>query len=667
MTASQTSLPLSVPPFVVVTYVGVDLGADPYTVSNEVSGKQFSANAPTVAFLEAVRATGSYRAALKAAGMSAPAGEQLLAQLIRFGVVVSRGQTNRDAPAPVTPLESRAIMIRFDLLDAAWMAARFRTLGRLLFGPFGFALWLGLGLAALVGVLLNGDKAALALQQVPQTGWAGFAAFVLLFVGLKICHEMGHALAYQEMCRREALDPGPIRMGISIFALTPFPYTNVTGAWRLRGRVPRAVIGAGGLYLEFLVVFVATLWWANTGSGVWQTAIFQVAMFATVSSLLFNLNPLVKLDGYYILSDLAAMPNLAGRGSQAAMAWLSRRLGAKVGPPARVALTYWGLSYLYRWVIFAGIFWLAYQVDPRLGVPVFAVVVIMLVLRPLIRSIQFARARGARPGRMAVGLGALAAIAVLSVIPLRDRVLLDGQLSRFETTFVRVPEPAQLRLGADGLPHLVSLDLDHQQRDLALRRALVESAARAVAGTPSGVDRARLQTDLAQLQDMAGNLAARAQTLAVQAGAADIWTPLAAEDFADAWVQPGTEILGALSRPVVPHLVLWLDQSDFEVGLLADAEGTSLRVRLEHDPACAFEARLTQGDGHLALQAGAVQMRASIVDAPPCLAQVPSGAGVVARKPTRPKSISERLWASIQRALQDRLPVEILLDPTQQT
>ena len=663
MDAAALSRDLIIPTFVVATHVGADTGGEAYTISNEVSGKHFAANASAVAFLEALRETGSYAQARAATGLPEAAAQQTLAQFMRYGVVVAQGLTNRELPQASQPIEARAIMIRFDLFDAAGIAARFATLGRLAFGTGGLIVWLLLGFAALASVVLRPEKLAYALAQVPQIDVQGMVLFAACFVALKIVHEMGHALAYQEMCRRDGISPGPIRMELSIFAMTPFPYTNVTGAWRLRGRVPRAIIGAGGLYLEFFVVFAATLYWAFTGAGPVQEAVFQVAMFAAVSSLLFNLNPLIKLDGYYIATDLLGWPNLAGRGSQAAVRWLSRALGAKMAPPEGRALGYWVLSYLYRWIIFAGIFWLAYQVDPRLGSGVFGIVIVMLVLRPLMRSLNQARRNGARPGRVVAGLGGIAVICTLSVIPFRDRVLMDGQLSRYETTFVQVPEAAALSLDANGVPILESLTLEHEKRDLFLRRQIVEGATRAIAQRPSGAEIARLQTDLAQLDEMRGNLDRRATSLRVPASADSVWTPLSAEDYAGSWVQPGQAALGAVATPVPAHLVLWLDQRDFETGLLAGAQTAPLLVRLEHDPTCEFQAQLTHAETQLVLRDGAVKLRAAITPpSPPCLTNTSSGAGVVARKAAEPKSLFQRMKNSVERALQDRLPVQTLIE-----
>ncbi|MEO0764706.1 MAG: hypothetical protein AAFY75_01710 [Pseudomonadota bacterium] len=663
MNATIETADLYVPSFVVITLVG----PEEYAVSNEASGRHFHANRPTVEFIEALRTSGSFAEATSKTRMPEQTAQALLEQLKRFGVAVQRGHTNTETANPAIPLESRAISIRFDLVDAAPIARRLAGLGRFAFSSTGFVLWLLLGAWAASAFLVNQDKAALALGQVRNTGVGGILAFVVLLVGLKAVHEMGHALAYQEMCRRAGLKAGPIRMGISLFALTPFPFTDVTGAWRLRGRKSRALIGAGGLYLEFTLVFLGTILWANTGAGPLQTAIFQVAMFSAISSLLFNLNPAIKLDGYYILSDLLNFPNLAGRASQAAQAWFGRCLGADVGRPKPWLLVYWALSYLYRWVIFAGIFWLAYQFDPRFAVPVAGIIVAMLIIRPMMQSARQAMKKSARRGRMAAVGAVLALFIGVCLVPFQDRVLLDGHLDRFETQFVRVPEPSRLTLGAGGIPSLHSMDLDHEARDLALRREMIENANRAVTQLQTGAERARLQADLAQISEMQANLATRAQTLTIATADDDIWSPFTAEDLQDSWVNPGKGVLGAVSTPISPVLVLWIDQSDFEVGLLTQGDGT-VRVRLHNDPTCEFTTSLNRSDDQVLLQDGALRVRAKINGTlPACARNVPSGAAVVARHPARAKSVVERLWMTVQRSLQDRLPVELLLQNEQET
>ena len=145
MDAAALSRELFIPTFVVVTYVGEDTGGEAYTISNEVSGKHFGANATAVSFLEALRETGSYAQACTSTGLPDLVAQKTLTQFMRYGVVVVQGVTNQDLPKANQPLEARAIMIRFDLFDAAWIAARFAGLGRWAFSAVGLITWLLLG------------------------------------------------------------------------------------------------------------------------------------------------------------------------------------------------------------------------------------------------------------------------------------------------------------------------------------------------------------------------------------------------------------------------------------------------------------------------------------------------------------------------------------------
>ena len=652
---------LCVPPFVTITHVGVHTGAGAYTICNETSGRYFAANAATVTFLEALNRTGSVSRALSRSGIAKAHGDHLIEQMMRFGVLVERGHTRRDTNRPKAPIESRAISVRMDLVDAANVTARLRFVGRLMYSKLGLMLWLTVLGTAVVAFLRNQDKVTFALRQVPETGFVAATMFVLIFLGLKVVHEFGHALAYQRMCEAEGHAPGPIRMGIALFAMTPFPFTDVTGAWRLKSRAARATIGAGGLYFEFLAVALLTILWAVSDSGPLQAVIFQVAMFSTVSSVLFNLNPAVKLDGYYIFSDLLGQPNMAGKGSIAARTVFARTLGADLSRPNRWALAYWGASYVYRWTIFAGVFWIAYQFDPRLAVPVLAIVAMLLVVRPLTASFKFAREKGLRPMRLFLALGFATALLVSMSIPFRDRVLLRGYATEFETTFLRATETAKLSLGTDGLPRFHSPDLEYEAADLAVRVNMLENTARAARVT--GEEKARLETDLARLSDMLSSTRKRLDKMDVAIPESAKWDPLTVRQLDQAWVRPGqNKGLGAILSKTDLHLLLWLNQSEFETGLLA-SQTKPLLVRLDHAPKCEFMAKLSAGAPNLAVQSDAILLTGHpVMPLPPCAQDLKSGTGVVARLPARPKSVFGRLQQMTNRALQDRLPVETLID-----
>ncbi|MGR3484770.1 MAG: hypothetical protein ACU0BF_05455 [Paracoccaceae bacterium] len=643
---------LHVPPFVTVTPLSeASRGDDAFVVSNAATGRHFRANRATVALIEALRGGIRPGAALARAGIDADLGQAILGRLVRTGVAVERGRTQA-APPPKAPPESHLISMRADLFDAAPLARRLDAVGRALFSRWGGVAWALAVVAGCATLAANPERAAHALAQVPQAGLGDWARFLVVFAALKILHEMGHALAYRRMCLREGVDPGPIRMGVAVFAMTPFPFTDVTGAWRLRSRWRRAMIGAGGVYLELLGTAILAIVWGQVVQGPWQVTIFQVAIFTAATSLLFNFNPLIKLDGYYVLSDLTGWRNIAGRAAMAARDTLARALGAQVPRPAARDLIYWALAYAWRWTIFAGIFWLAYRLDARLALPVGALILATLVVRPLVTSLSHAAQAGPRPGRVALALGLTAAALAACLVPLPAWIALDGRLSLHRTSHIHAPEPGRVSV-ADGAVTLTSPELSFRARDAELRARLADAAGRRVAA--SAAERARLDADAAALSGIAAEYAGRAARLTpgVQTGARVDLT--AARRLSGAWAGPGAGPLATVSRDAAPRVLLWLDQARLEAGALS-GDAITLSVRLVADPGCAFQATLDPRPGRRAARDDAFALTAFPLGLPACAAHSPYGAAVVARLDTAPASVAARLRRGAARLLQGRLP-----------
>lgn len=333
-------------------------------------------------------------------------------------------------------------------------------------------------IAAVSALLGNLDKSRAMLAAPGAIDAGSGLIFVAVFLMLKVVHELGHALAYQAACRRAELAPGPIRMGIAIFALMPFPFTDVTGAWRLRSRWQRAMISAGGIYVESLVIGFLTLFWAASRPGDLQLAILQAAIVSGGLTLAFNLNPAVKLDGYYLLSDLSGRANLAGRASIAARTTLARLLGAKLDAPDRTDQMYSLGAYLYRVTLFSGIFLLAWQFDPGLGLVVVLVVLMLFVVRSLAASLRYAAGLSIRPLR-AGGMGILlvASIAVLFV-PMRTSLRFEARLETHTSLYVVAPDLGQLVSISDTELRLVSPDLSEEIRAARAQVDILDLTAR---------------------------------------------------------------------------------------------------------------------------------------------------------------------------------------------
>ena len=646
-----------VPSFVTINNVSDPGSAErEFVVSNEVTGRNFLANAATVRLCEALREFGRVDIAMQQAALSPRDAGSLMKRLIENGMAVRSGETRADSQKTQAPIDSRMIMIRWDLLDIRKLTERLRRLGRFAYGPAGYTIWAIAMMAMIFFLLDNREKVALTMRQAWGADMYQWLVFILIFVGLKVFHELGHALAYREMMRQEGHEAGPVRVGICIFAFTPFPFTDVSAAWRLRSRFRRVMIGAGGIYFETWAMAALTLIWAQTSVGLFQTVALQVAIVSGALALLFNLNPAVKLDGYFMLTDAFRLPNLAARGSLAARSWVSRLMGASLPKPAKIELGYWLLSYIYRWTIFAGIFWILYQFDPRLAPIAATLVCLTLVIRPILGTYKFVRKTDAHPFRATgVSIGLIALVAVLFV-PFESRLLLTGNVERFETRFVSATEPGILDATQDGW-QLHNPDLTYQIDDLRLYARVLENAERA--SFSSGAEQARIRSQISANTESLERLSQRRASLSLS-NAQGVWTDLNAQQYANTWITPSTQSIGAVSQAVPAQLRL----SFAETALVLDANldrDTRLDIRPVNDPDCQFEAKLGTPSHEQVAVDGFVSVIAHPFDkTTACFKTLRHGAPVIARAAMPDLSLAERVWLRLTRALQERLPLEEL-------
>ncbi|MEO1472116.1 MAG: hypothetical protein AAFV86_24040, partial [Pseudomonadota bacterium] len=355
-----------------------------FAIANEASGQVFLADAATAALVDRLDGDTALEHAASGAGIGAADLEDVLTRLLRHGLVTAPGQTQR-TPQPRRPVEARLLFWRMDLLDIGPTARAVAPVMAGLFAPLGVALWSMIVAVALVGLAAEREVVLAALAALPALGWREALGMLLAFALLKAVHELGHAVALIRAAAGEGVPLGPIRAGIAFFALVPFPYTDATAAWKLRSRWRRAGVGLAGVFVESWIAAAVAILMLQIAPGPLQTFLAQILVVAGLSTLLFNLNPLVRLDGYYVLCDLARQPNLATRATLAARETALGLLGADRADERRGDgrgpgfIAYWLLSYAYRWVIFAGIFWLAYGIDPRLTWGVGAVALSLLV------------------------------------------------------------------------------------------------------------------------------------------------------------------------------------------------------------------------------------------------------------------------------------------------
>lgn len=206
------------------------------------------------------------------------------------------------------------LFARVPIWDPDRFLSRWVSLVGWCFGPVGIALWLVLmyfGLSALAGKseqLLNQFNGVLSPDNLL---WL-YVAMVIV----KLVHELGHGFCCRHFGRREG--GGEVHtLGIMLLVFMPVPYVDASSAWAFRSKWKRIFVSSAGMYAELAVAAIAAMVWARTASGTTTHALaYNMIFVAGVSTLLFNLNPLIKFDGYFILSDLTDTPNLMQRSKE---------------------------------------------------------------------------------------------------------------------------------------------------------------------------------------------------------------------------------------------------------------------------------------------------------------------------------------------------------------
>ena len=206
---------------------------------------------------------------------------------------------------------------------------------------------------------------------------------------VKVLHELGHGyMAARFGCRVPS-------MGVIFLVMFPVLYTDVTDAWRLQSRRQRLLIDAAGIIVELAVACVATFLWAFLPDGPARSVCFRAGDDKLGDELLINLNPLMRFDGYYIMSDMIRIDNLAPRAFDLGR-WRVREILFGLGQPCPEALPrrmvtvlifYAWATWIYRLILFTGIALMVYHlVFKALGLVLFLVEIICFIVLPVMRE-----------------------------------------------------------------------------------------------------------------------------------------------------------------------------------------------------------------------------------------------------------------------------------------
>ncbi len=421
------------------------------------------------------------------------------------------------------------------------------------FGP------LGLGLYALL--LIAGGKAL--MDEAPRlfeqgAGLLAPANLGLLYLGFllsKALHEISHAA----VCKHFG---GEVhKLGLMFLIFAPMPYVDATAAWGFRRRRERVLVGLAGVLAELGLAAAAALLWAYTAPGTLNSLAHNIIFVASVSTLVFNLNPLLRFDGYHVLVDLIEVPNLFQR-SREQLRYLAERYllrlpdavpGARTSTESWLLPAYGVLSLSYWVVLMVTIITFVAGEYFEVGVALALFMVFISVLLPLYKLLRYLAASPtlAFHRLQAVGITSGASVlllAVLAGLPLPDRVRVTGvvqagqsrQLHMAGEGFLRelLAQPGSAVQAGQPLLRLENPDLAYQIRLVQMQ--LEQMQAQEVQAMAAAVaDLSAIVRQRQAIEESLQGLLEREKALLVAAPVAGVWVASDLEGASGQWLARG--------------------------------------------------------------------------------------------------------------------------------
>jgi putative peptide zinc metalloprotease protein len=604
------------------------------------------------------------------------------------------------------------LFLRVPLFDPDRLLGALAAAAGWLFSPVGLLLWLavlGVGAYFAAGAwdeLAGRTRQLLQSERILRFLPALYGAMVLT----KVVHEFGHGLACKRFGRL-ARGGGEVHvMGLMLLIFTPMPYVDASSAWALRSKLHRCIVGAAGMMAELALAAVAAVAWVWTAGAAdpWQqglhAACFYVMFISTVSTIVFNANPLLRFDGYYILSDLLEIPNLAERSRQHVQYLVKRyaygvrgALEVAQGAGERAWLLGYGLaSTAFKLYISVRILLFLTERYFEVGMAVAAIMGFTWLVLPMGRFLKYLAADSelARTRARAVAITAAVVLPVAAALALPDapdRWRVEGTVEPVNVAYIHagadgfvtaaLPDDSTVQ-GPDAagaatvLISAVNRQLAQDANDLEIAKEIL-AARRRVAQLQSAAD----PRDLALVQILDASLASldkqhvlAAQELAgltVRSPLGGRWISTEADFLRGAYVKKGRKIgkVVALAPVIIvadcPHRLAGM--------LMAEALPTA-EIRVVGQPATKLAGTWkirpagTRGENDAPVRASSVEDAAQagrardgaafelvVTPSGPGASQLMPGESVMVRLELPPRPLLSQWWRSIRQLAQRRL------------
>ncbi|MBN1506150.1 MAG: efflux RND transporter periplasmic adaptor subunit [Sedimentisphaerales bacterium] len=416
------------------------------------------------------------------------------------------------------------LFLRVPLIDPDAFLNRWVGVFGSLFSWPGFCLWVVLLAAGLYFVIANSGELFAQSADVLDPG--NLILLYLSFVLVKVCHEFSHAFACKRFGRLNRSSGDVHSMGVMFLVLLPLPYVDASSAWAFRSKWHRAIVGMAGVMAELAAASVAAIVWAQTSTGTLHIIAYNVIFVASVSTVLFNGNPLLRFDAYYVLCDLIEIPNLAQRSRNyiyylvKRYVWSVKKLqNPACGPGETVWFVLYGTtSTVYRVYISIRILLFLNRRLPEqlfILVPLFAIAAVGgWLIAPLVQFIRYLAtgpelARNRRRAVASTAGGLCATFMLIGLVRMPDHYRIEGIVEPAQLALIHAESdgfvtdflPSQSAASPDGPPLVQAIN-----RELEAQKAILLAERRGL--------EARYR--LAEIQETAA-----AQTIAEQIDALD--------------------------------------------------------------------------------------------------------------------------------------------------
>ncbi len=264
--------------------------------------------------------------------------------------------------------------------------------------------------------------------------WQGFFYYFIAYSVCKLLHELGHA--YQ--CKEYGV-PVPA-LGIAFLVFWPVLYTDTTLSWSLKSN-QRMRIALAGILVETYITIIAALIWSNVHNQIIQTICYVTITINWIASLLINVSPFMRFDGYYVLADYLKIPNLQPRAFALARWQIRHWLFHWPDPPPeqftprmhRLLVAYSFVTWLYRLFIYFGIALLVYHFFIKVvGIILFSIELYYFILGPVVREIQtwiYFKEKFSFNLRTKITTFLMIFLCLIFFLPINETVKLPGTLS----------------------------------------------------------------------------------------------------------------------------------------------------------------------------------------------------------------------------------------------